>query len=96
MMNRRLLAIVLALSLPGTLFVSHSSASSPVAPAEASIVDDGGLLAAVECLRGAGPCFGWGTDNCCGEQMVLGAIAAGLQAWWAVGFSVAHMYAYCF
>lgn len=54
--------------------------------------DDGGNL---KCLRGANPCAGYGSENCCGEMEVAATIAWLLGNYVALGIASAYLYAYC-
>jgi hypothetical protein len=50
---------------------------------------------AVLCQRGANPCFGYGSWNCCTEAVILGLIGASLGNWIAVSVNVYHYWYYC-
>lgn len=95
-MSRLTTALALVAVMQLGLFATHAVAATPIAPALASALPDGAVAdTGVLCLRGAQPCFGYGSNNCCNEMEVLGYIGAGTGNWWAAAIAAAYQYAYC-
>lgn len=98
MVNRRFIIFLLAATLTaaqGSLV--YASSATPVAAVwetPSNVLALGGD-SATACLRGARPCAGWGSENCCAEMAGLGAVAGVLQAWLAAGVAAYYYAAYC-
>jgi hypothetical protein len=92
-MTRRVLAFVLALTIAGGAqgTLMYAAATPSVADLLGNPMTDG----AIQCQRGANPCFGYGSWNCCTEAYVLGLIGASLGNWIAVSVNVFHYWYYC-
>lgn len=86
---RKVLSTLVVFSLLTVAGLSTASAATvaPVnTPAAATSVD----------VHGARACFGIGTNNCCGEFMVLGVIAAVTGNLPALAIATGASYAYCY
>lgn len=102
MVNRRLIIFLLAATLTATQggLVYAASANPVVAAWETPstvqpTVQPPGGDAATACLRGARPCGGWGSENCCAEMAGLGAVAGAVGAWLGAGVAAYYYYLYC-
>lgn len=103
-MIRWVSVIALLVTLQIGLFGANAAAATPTTPTQGATVasaefaiPDALASTGAQCLRGAAACFGYGSENCCGEMAVLGTIAAASAPvnWWAVAIAVAFEYAYC-
>ena len=81
---RKALALMALVCL---LAVSTVSATA-VTPSVSAPAADG--------AHGARACFGIGTNNCCGEFMVVGVLSAETGNVLALALSVGAMYVYCY
>jgi hypothetical protein len=84
---RKILSSIVLLSLLAV--AGLSTAAAPVAghvSAGASVSD----------ARGARACFGIGTNNCCGEFMVVGVLAGLTGNIAAVALAAGASYVYCY
>ncbi len=78
--------VVFSLLVVAGLSVSAAPSVAPMnVPADASAD-----------AHGARPCFGIGSNNCCGEFMVLGVIAAVTGNLPALAVATGASYAYCY
>lgn len=102
-MTRRVIAAVVAvmvgIAAEGTLIQAGAqtlhSAPVPLSVDTPAIAGDLADLEEVACLRGADACFGYGSDNCCTEMYILGAIAGAIGAWLAAGVAAWYGIEYC-
>ena len=85
---RKVLSTLVVFSLLTVAGLSTASAAT-VAPVNTS-------TAASADVHGARACFGIGTNNCCGEFMVLGVIAAVTGNLPALAIATGASYAYCY
>jgi hypothetical protein len=85
---RKILSSIVLFSLLAVAGLSTASEAT-VAPitAPAAVSAD---------AHGARPCFGVGSNNCCGEFMVLGVIAAVTGNLPALALATGASYAYCY
>lgn len=98
MVNRRLIIFLLAATLTATQGgLVYAASANPVAAVweTPSTVPAPGGDSATACLRGARPCAGWGSENCCAEMAGLGAVAGAVGAWLAAGVAAYYYYVYC-
>lgn len=98
MVNRRLLIFLLAATLTAAqgslVFAASATPVASVWENPSNVLAPGGD-SATACLRGARPCFGWGSENCCAEMAGLGAVAGAVGAWLAAGVAAYGYYLYC-
>jgi hypothetical protein len=85
---RKVLSTLVVFSLLAVAGLSTASAAT-VAPVNTP-------AAASADAHGARACFGIGTNNCCGEFMVLGVIAAVTGNLPALAIATGASYAYCY
>jgi hypothetical protein len=102
--KRRIVGLILALAIGSGAewnLIQAATATPDRLPARAAAVAPDGVLGAVAglediaCLRGAAACFGYGSDDCCGEMATLGAVAGAVGAWLAAGVAAWYFYSYC-
>lgn len=86
---RKVLSSVVVFSLLAVAAISTANAATSVAPVAVA-------SASADMVRGARPCFGIGSENCCGEFMVLGVIAAVTGNLPALAVATGASYAYCY
>lgn len=86
---RKILSSIVVFSL---LVVAGFSTvdAAPVSAAPAAVAT------ASDSVHGARACFGVGTENCCGEFMVVGVMAAATGNLLALGIATVASYAYCY
>ena len=85
---RRVISTLVVLCLLAVAGLSTASAET-VAPLNAP-------ASASADVHGARACFGIGTENCCGEFMVTGVIAAWTGNIVALAIATGASYAYCY
>jgi hypothetical protein len=94
------LALVIGIGAEWNL-IQAAAATPDRTPAPTEVAAPDGVFGSaldlkdIACLRGADACFGYGSDDCCGEMAALGAVAGAVGAWLAAGVAAWYYYSYC-
>ena len=92
---KKIIVMLLVVSFLGGLLPALGARAEAASAAIAAAHHAGVATGSAATLRGARLCFGIGSNNCCGEFTVIGALAGCMGNVAAVAVAVAGYYVYC-
>lgn len=90
-----LLYAATALPPPSALAAADTEVHAAAGAAPLLLADAATDIAGLACQRGAQPCFGYGSWNCCVEMAFLGGVAGAVTSFLAAGIAAGYLMAYC-